>query len=74
LPTIKPAVLRLEKQVTQLDAIFFNAGVMIPPKRSKTTRGYDLQWGTNVVGHFVLQKTLMPLLLASAKHAEVRII
>lgn len=74
LPTIKPAVFMLEKQVTQLDAVFFNAGVMTPPAGSKTTQGYELQWGTNVVGHFLLQKLLMPLLLASAKHTEVRII
>lgn len=74
LPTIKPAVSKLEKQVTQLDAVFFNAGVMTPPAGSKTAQGYELQWGTNVVGHFLLQKMLMPLLLVSAKHTEVRII
>ena len=34
---------------------------------SKTTQGYDLQWGTNVVGHFVFSKLLIPLLQASAK-------
>ncbi|OCL14214.1 NAD(P)-binding protein [Glonium stellatum] len=75
LTTIKPAVQELEQQVTKIDAVFFNAGVMTPPKGSKTTQGYDMQWGTNVVGHFLLQKLMMPLLCASAKQTgEVRII
>ena len=40
---------------------------MIPPTGSKTAQGYDLQWGTNVVGHYVFSKLLIPLLKASAK-------
>jgi retinol dehydrogenase-12 len=75
LPTIKPAVQELEKLVTKLDAVFFNAGVMTPAPGSKTTQGLDLQWGTNVVGHFLLQQLMTPLLLASAKQiGEVRVI
>jgi retinol dehydrogenase-12 len=75
LPTIKVAVEELEKQVSKLDAVFLNAGVMMPPTGSVTTQGYELQWGTNVVGHFLLQKQLMPLLVRSAKQiGEVRVI
>jgi len=75
LPTIKPAVEELEQHVTKLDAVFFNAGVMTPPAGSKTKQGYEMQWGTNVVGHFLLQKLMMPLLLTSAKvNGEVRIL
>lgn len=40
---------------------------MVPPNGSKTAQGYELQWGTNVVGHFVFSKCLIPLLKASAK-------
>jgi protochlorophyllide reductase len=40
---------------------------MSPPTKSKTKQGYELQWGTNVVGHFDLQKLLLPLLQASAQ-------
>lgn len=47
---------------------------MTPPPGCKTIQGYDLQWGTNVVGYFILQKLPMPLLPTSAKHSEVRII
>jgi retinol dehydrogenase-12 len=74
LPTIKPAVQKLEQQISKIDAIFLNAGVMTPPTGSKTSQGYDLQWGTNVVGHFVFQQLLMPLILTSAKKSQVRII
>jgi NAD(P)-dependent dehydrogenase (short-subunit alcohol dehydrogenase family) len=75
LPTIKVAVEELEKQISKLDAVFLNAGVMMPPTGSVTTQGYELQWGTNVVGHFLLQKLLMPLLVRSAKQiGEVRVI
>jgi retinol dehydrogenase-12 len=75
LATIKPAVQKLLLQVTKIDAVFLNAGIMTPPKGWKTTQGYDIQWGTNVVGHFVLQKLLLPLLRDSAKQTgEARIV
>jgi retinol dehydrogenase-12 len=74
LPTIKPAVQKFQEQDKKIDAVFLNAGVMTPPAGSTTTQGYELQWGTNVVGHFVLQQLLMPLLIESAKHTQVRII
>ncbi|KAF2497067.1 NAD(P)-binding protein [Lophium mytilinum] len=70
LTTIKAAVQELEKKVTKLDMVLFNAGVMTPPVGAKTAQGYELQWGTNVVGHFLLQKLMMPLLLASAQDDE----
>ncbi|KAG0650151.1 Short-chain dehydrogenase reductase [Hyphodiscus hymeniophilus] len=74
LPTIKGAVEELKTKVTKIEAVFFNAGVMTPPRGSKTVQNYELQWGTNVVGHFLLQKLLLPLLLSSAKSSEVRIL
>ena len=41
-----------------------------------TKAGYDLQWGTNVLGHFYFTELLMPALVAGAKtspdhHARV---
>ena len=39
-----------------------NAGVMAPPKRLETTDGFELQFGTNVLGHFALTALLMPAL------------
>jgi len=39
---------------------------MNPPVEMVTDDGYDLQFGTNVVGHFYFTKLVMPALLAAA--------
>ena len=46
-----------------------NAGVMTPPQRQTTADGYELQFGTNHLGHFALVTQLLPLLRAG--HARV---
>ncbi|OMC12756.1 SDR family oxidoreductase [Mycolicibacterium fortuitum] len=46
-----------------------NAGVMTPPDRQTTADGFELQFGTNHLGHFALTAHLMPLLRAG--HARV---
>jgi NAD(P)-dependent dehydrogenase (short-subunit alcohol dehydrogenase family) len=43
-----------------------NAGVMAPPKRLETADGFELQFGTNVLGHFALTALLMPALELAA--------
>ncbi|GAA2682788.1 SDR family oxidoreductase [Streptomyces violaceoruber] len=41
-----------------------NAGVMTPPERQATVDGFELQFGTNHLGHFALAAHLLPLLRA----------
>ncbi|WP_086827907.1 SDR family oxidoreductase, partial [Allokutzneria sp. NRRL B-24872] len=41
-----------------------NAGVMTPPERKTTEDGFELQFGTNHLGHFTLVTALLPLLRA----------
>ncbi|KAI9784208.1 MAG: hypothetical protein M1816_001030 [Peltula sp. TS41687] len=67
LNTIKPAVQQFLRTETLLHSVWYNAAVMVPPKGSLTAQGYELQWGTNVVAHFLLHTLLTPILIASAK-------
>ena len=41
-----------------------NAGVMTPPSRQSTEDGFELQFGSNHLGHFALVAHLLPLLRA----------
>ncbi len=46
----------------RIDVLINNAAVMAPPKRLETADGFDLQFGTNYLGHFALTGRLLPML------------
>jgi len=54
---------RISDRVEGVDLLILNAGVMVPPA-SKTTQGFELQFGVNHLGHFALAGRLLPLLRA----------
>ncbi len=66
-----------------LDILVNNAGVMSPPKRQVTAQGFELQFGVNFLGHFLLTRLLLPTLMdapaprvvqvASVAHRQGRI-
>jgi len=49
----------------RIDVLIANAGVMAPPWGT-TADGFETQFGTNHLGHFVLVNRLVPLLLEAA--------
>jgi retinol dehydrogenase-13 len=68
--SIKSFVEAFGKEHKSLDILVNNAGIMNVPSREVTTDGFEAQWGTNHVGHFVLTGLLLPLLKKTA-HSRV---
>ena len=56
-----------------LDILVNNAGVMAPPDRRTTADGFELQLGTNHLGHFALTARLLPLLRAGKRPRVVTV-
>ncbi|MBC7631956.1 oxidoreductase [Aeromicrobium sp.] len=65
----KRAATEVSKAYDRIDILVNNAGIMVPPK-TMTTDGFELQMGTNHLGHFAWTATLWPLLRSS----EARIV
>ncbi|KAI0691856.1 NAD(P)-binding protein [Cytidiella melzeri] len=60
----------------ELHILFNNAGVMSLPIEYVTADGYDMQFGTNTMGHWYFTKLLLPALLRGKetspdKHARI---
>ena len=56
-----------------LQVLINNAGVMAPPKRLTTVEGFELQFGTNVLGHFLLTALLWPSLRKAQRSRVVTV-
>jgi NAD(P)-dependent dehydrogenase (short-subunit alcohol dehydrogenase family) len=50
-----------------------NAGVMTPPERQTTLDGFELQLGTNHLGHVALVSHLLPLLRSGGAHVTSQV-
>lgn len=73
--SIKKAADEFTTRSDRLDLLINNAGVMALPY-SKTKEGYEIQFGTNHMGHSLLTKLLLPTLLRTAEesNSDVRVI
>lgn len=52
-----------------INILINNAGIMMPPIRQVTQDGFELQFGTNFLGHFALTAQLLPLLREGSARA-----
>ena len=60
LDNVRAAAKEAAERFDKIDLLINNAGVMAPPLE-RTADGFELQFGTNHVGHFLLTNLLMPL-------------
>ena len=60
LDSIRSAAKEANERFAKIDLLINNAGVMAPPLE-RTAEGFEMQFGTNHVGHFLLTNLLMPL-------------
>ncbi|MDV3125645.1 SDR family NAD(P)-dependent oxidoreductase [Mycobacterium sp. 21AC1] len=64
LASVREAAEELRTRHDRIDLLINNAGVMYPPKET-TADGFELQFGTNHLGHFALTGLLLDHLLAA---------
>ncbi|MDT5106010.1 MAG: hypothetical protein QOI25_3523 [Mycobacterium sp.] len=63
LESVRTAAAELRSQHDQIDLLINNAGLMYPPK-STTEDGFEMQFGTNHLGHFALTGLLLDRLVS----------
>jgi NAD(P)-dependent dehydrogenase (short-subunit alcohol dehydrogenase family) len=62
LESVRAAAADLHATLPKIDLLINNAGVMYPPRQT-TRDGFELQFGTNHLGHFAFTGLLLDLLL-----------
>jgi len=67
--SIHNAAAAVLSQHQPLHLLINNAAVFAPPTRQETSDGFELQFGTNVLGHFALTAMLFPALQQAANES-----
>jgi NAD(P)-dependent dehydrogenase (short-subunit alcohol dehydrogenase family) len=70
LESVKSFAAAFHQKYDRLDLLINNAGVMYPAKRELTKQGFEIQIGTNHLGHFALTAQLLEL-IKNTPHARV---
>lgn len=73
LESVAAAAATLRSEGDPIHLLINNAGVMTPPERQTTADGFELQFGTNHLGHFALVAELLPLLRAGGARVTSQI-
>lgn len=74
LASVREGAANILSLAPQIDMLINNAGVMATPQ-GHTADGFETQFGTNHLGHFLLFKELLPALRgAAAAHGSARVV
>lgn len=76
LDSVQQAASRFLLEAQRLDILMLNAGIMACPP-ALTKDGYEVQFGTNHLGHALLAKLLLPILKGTAANdisSDVRVV
>ncbi|KAG0651101.1 Short-chain dehydrogenase reductase [Hyphodiscus hymeniophilus] len=77
LTTILPCATAFLAQESRLDVLWNNAGIARAPVGSLSAQGHEAHMGTNCLGHYLLTKLLLPVLIKTARvlpKASVRVV
>jgi len=59
LASVRGGAAEIIQMAPQIDALISNAGIMAPPSRQLTDDGFEIQFGVNHLGHFLLAGLLV---------------
>ncbi|KAF8682753.1 KR domain [Rhizoctonia solani] len=71
LDSVREAAEEFMSKEKELHILFNNAGVLEPPVELRTVDGYDLQFGTNTLGHYFFTSLLLTTLIHTARNSPV---
>lgn len=73
LDTVRSFVKNLKQKIERLDLLVNNAGVMACPSKWRTKQGYEMQFGVNYLGHFLLTNLLLELIKKTPKSRIINV-
>lgn len=70
LDSVRSAAADVRARYPEIHLLINNAGIMACPL-ARTAQGFEMQFGTNHLGHFLFTTALLPSLLAAARNSEL---